>query len=64
MPTKFANYLVADQELARRQADATWLKRLGRVEDMAAAVAYLCSPDADYVTGETLVVAGGGPCRL
>ena len=49
---------------ARAQVEATWLKRLGRPEDMAAAVAYLCSDDAAYVTGETLVVSGGLPSRL
>lgn len=49
---------------AKEQADATYLKRLGTPEDMAAAVAYLASPDASYVTGETLVVAGGMPSKL
>lgn len=38
--------------------------RLGRPEDMAACVAYLASDDASYVTGETLVVAGGVQSRL
>lgn len=33
--------------------------RLGRVEDVAGAVAYLASADADYITGTTLVVDGG-----
>jgi enoyl-[acyl-carrier protein] reductase III len=28
-------------------------------EDVAAAVAYLCSPDADMVRGHTLIVDGG-----
>lgn len=37
----------------------TLLGRLGTPEDMAAAVAYLASSDASYVTGECLVVAGG-----
>lgn len=31
---------------------------------MAAAVAYLVSNDASYVTGETLVVSDGMPSRL
>jgi NAD(P)-dependent dehydrogenase (short-subunit alcohol dehydrogenase family) len=35
------------------------LKRAGTVEDMAAAVAFLCSPDADYITGQCLNVDGG-----
>jgi 3-oxoacyl-[acyl-carrier protein] reductase len=33
--------------------------RLGSPEDVAAAVLYLASPDASYVTGQTLSVNGG-----
>lgn len=33
--------------------------RLGTSEEVAAAVAYLCGPDAGYVTGHTLAVNGG-----
>jgi 3-oxoacyl-[acyl-carrier protein] reductase len=35
------------------------LKRLGRVDDVAAAVLYLASEEAGYVTGQTLNVSGG-----
>jgi len=35
------------------------LARLGQPADIAAAVAFLCSPDAGYITGETLNVNGG-----
>lgn len=35
------------------------LKRVGRPEDVAAAVTYLCSDEASYVTGATLQVNGG-----
>lgn len=33
--------------------------RLGTIEEIGAAVAYLCSPKADYVTGSVLRVDGG-----
>ncbi|MCJ7673534.1 MAG: glucose 1-dehydrogenase [Sedimentisphaerales bacterium] len=35
------------------------LKRAGSPEDVAGAVAFLCSADADYITGQTLNVDGG-----
>jgi NAD(P)-dependent dehydrogenase (short-subunit alcohol dehydrogenase family) len=35
------------------------MKRPGTAEEMAAAICFLCSPDADYVTGQTLNVDGG-----
>ena len=35
------------------------LRRAGTPADMAAAVAFLCSADADYITGQTFNVDGG-----
>ncbi len=35
------------------------LGRLGRSEEVASAVAYLCSPEASYVSGHVLAVNGG-----
>ena len=43
------------EELAQRIP----MRRLGRPEDVAGAVAFLFSDDAAYVTGQTLSVNGG-----
>lgn len=34
-------------------------KRIARPEEIASGVAFFCSPDADYVTGQVLSVSGG-----
>lgn len=64
VPTKFASALVASPELEELNKSRTLLGRLGTPGDMAAAAAFLVSDDASYVTGETLVVAGGMQSRL
>ncbi len=48
-----------EAELARRGRQIP-VGRAGRPEDIAAAVAYLVSEAAGYVTGQTLVMDGGG----
>ncbi len=40
-------------------AEETPLRRLGRPEDVAAAISYLASDDASFVTGQVLTVDGG-----
>jgi 3-oxoacyl-[acyl-carrier protein] reductase len=37
----------------------TPLKRLGKPEEIASVVAFLCSDAASFVTGETILVTGG-----
>ena len=39
--------------------DATVMRRAGEPDEVAAAIAYLASDDASYVTGHTLPVSGG-----
>ncbi|NIE62261.1 SDR family oxidoreductase [Burkholderia sp. Ax-1719] len=50
---------LGDAALSERIAGAVPLGRLGEPEDIAAAMVYLASPGAAYVTGQTIVVDGG-----
>ncbi len=55
--TRFATALYEGREDA---IAATYpLQRLGVPEDVAGAVAFLCSRDAAWITGQTLVIDGG-----
>jgi 2-hydroxycyclohexanecarboxyl-CoA dehydrogenase len=47
------------EKIIETMKGATQLGRLGQPEEVAAAVAFLASDDATYVTGETLGVSGG-----
>jgi 3-oxoacyl-[acyl-carrier protein] reductase len=49
----------ADSDWAAPQIANTALKRYGRVEDVAALVAFLAGPEAAYITGANLTVDGG-----
>ncbi|XP_062088252.1 tropinone reductase-like 3 isoform X1 [Humulus lupulus] len=64
VPTHFGKILTTNESLKKVILSSSLLKRFGTTEDIAAAVAFLASDDASYITGETLVVAGGTPSRL
>ncbi len=51
----FPNYEEVKAETIARSP----LKRMGRPEDLAGACWFLCSDDASWITGQTLVVDGG-----
>jgi 2-hydroxycyclohexanecarboxyl-CoA dehydrogenase len=47
------------EKVIETMKESTQMKRLGQPDEVAAAVAFLASGDASYVTGETLGVSGG-----
>ncbi len=50
---------MAGGEFEAQMLAITPLGRIGRPDDIAAAVAFLASDDASWITGESLVVSGG-----
>ena len=50
---------ITEEEMIERVRSAVPLGRWGEPGDIAAAVAFLCSADASWVTGEVLRVSGG-----
>jgi len=55
----FTNYEEVKAETIKRSA----LNRMGTPEDIAGAVWFLCSDDASWITGHTLIVDGGTTFR-
>ena len=47
------------EDMKERFAKNIPLRRFGRVEDVANVVAFLCSDEASYISGETIYVSGG-----
>ncbi len=54
-----ADKLLNDARHRRIWKSGTPWPRLGRPDDIAAAIAFLASPDAAYINGHTLVIDGG-----
>jgi len=55
LPTDLVEDFVSNRQLVRR---------LGQMDDIVAALLYLCSAGAGFVTGETLKVSGGYPLSI
>jgi 3-oxoacyl-[acyl-carrier protein] reductase len=47
------------EDVIQRMISAIPLGRMGRPSEMADVVAWLCSPESSYVTGQVVVVGGG-----
>ncbi len=61
--TDFARVLW-EGERGEQVAEQYPMKRLGETTDIAQAVSYLCSDAASWITGQTLVLDGGGSIRF
>jgi 3-oxoacyl-[acyl-carrier protein] reductase len=48
-------------DFQREAAARIPLGRLGQADDIAAVIAFLCSADASYISGQVLYVNGGRP---
>lgn len=48
----------SEEQLAEGAKALPW-KRLGRIDEIGKAAVYICSDDADYMTGSTLTIDGG-----
>jgi NAD(P)-dependent dehydrogenase (short-subunit alcohol dehydrogenase family) len=58
-PESMASGSMTSPSRRQRQIDAVPLRRLGTVEDVAAACVFLASDEAGWITGETMQVTGG-----
>ncbi|XP_042542351.1 dehydrogenase/reductase SDR family member 4-like [Dipodomys spectabilis] len=62
--TNFSSVLWMDKAREDSIKESMRISRIGKPEECAGIVAFLCSEDASYINGETVVVAGGTPSRL
>jgi NAD(P)-dependent dehydrogenase (short-subunit alcohol dehydrogenase family) len=57
--TDFARALWENRELLAKRTAATPLRRIGEAEEIGPVVAFLASPAARFITGQTIVADGG-----
>lgn len=58
-PTPMTEGRYEDMAFRKMNNEMTPYPRLGTVEDMAATIAFLCSPGGEFINGQTIVVDGG-----
>ena len=57
--TPMVEHRLSDERFGKLNTEMTPYPRLGRVDDIASTVAFLCSPGGSFINGQTIVVDGG-----
>ncbi|MHA1838366.1 MAG: SDR family NAD(P)-dependent oxidoreductase, partial [Candidatus Ranarchaeia archaeon] len=57
--TAMTKKMLQDKEAYEREVSMIPLKRLAKPEEIAGVAAFLASEDAEYITGEVIIVDGG-----
>jgi NAD(P)-dependent dehydrogenase (short-subunit alcohol dehydrogenase family) len=57
--TPMVEHRLEDERFRKINTEMTPYPRLGRVEDLASTIAFLCSPGGSFINGQTIVVDGG-----
>jgi NAD(P)-dependent dehydrogenase (short-subunit alcohol dehydrogenase family) len=57
--TEFSRALWEHETVGEAAVSETPLRRIGDPDDIAGPIVFLSSPAARYITGETIVIAGG-----
>ncbi|XP_068611742.1 dehydrogenase/reductase SDR family member 4 [Brachionichthys hirsutus] len=62
--TRFSSAIWQNEDSMDEFKKQLSIKRAGETEEIGSVVAFLCSEDASYITGETIVASGGLASRL
>lgn len=62
--TRFSSALWKNEGIMDGFKQLMSIKRVGEPEEIGGVVAFLCSDEASYITGETITATGGISCRL
>lgn len=61
--TNFSRALWENEDVLNENNEC-FMKRVGQPDEIAGTAAFLVSDDASYITGETIIAAGGSNSRL
>ncbi|XP_012676128.2 dehydrogenase/reductase SDR family member 4 [Clupea harengus] len=62
--TRFSSALWQNEDIVDEFKKQLAIKRIGEPAEIGGVIAFLCSDDASYITGETIMATGGMSCRL